>query len=167
MVTRRVLSLLALTAVACATTAREPARLLEQAKLELKLRKFEPAYDDLRAIRVKYPRSPEAADAFALAAQAFHAMYARNRYQPDSPWTTTETRFMFEWLETFFGGDEFPQVSFERLIQGMPYAFYEDYLEFAATRPQLARWTLTVTKDNGLIDSIEAVRADAKPASAS
>ena len=164
---RRVVVVLLGLALGCASSSSEPARLLEQAKLDLKLRRFEPAYDDLRAIRVKYPRSPEAADAFALAAQAFHAMYAKSRYQPDSPWTTTETRFMFEWLETFFVGDDFPQFHFETLIHGMPYAFFDEYQEFAATRPQLARWHLEVTKDNGLIDAIEAVRTDAKPASAS
>ena len=164
---RRILSLLALLALGCATAPSEPARLLAQAKADLKLRRFEPAYGDLRAIRETYPRSPEAVDAFALAAQAFHAMYAKNRYQPDSPWTTAETRFMFEWLETFFGGDEFPQVSVERLVQGMPYAFFEQYEAFASTRPKLARWRLSVTRDNGLIDAIEAVRADAKPGSAS
>jgi hypothetical protein len=150
------LSFLALLSLACATLSHEPARLLEQGRNELKLRKFDAAYADLSAIRAKYPRSPEAADAFAPAAQAFHAMYAKSRYQTDSPWKTTETRFMFEWLATFFGGDEFPQVSFERLVQGMPYEFFEEYERFAATRPELARWRLEVTKDNGLIDTISA-----------
>jgi len=162
-----VVSLLALIALGCATTPSEPERLLAQGKTELARKRFEQAYGDLRTIRTKYPHSPEAADAFTFAAVAFQGIYARTRYQPDSPWTTTETRFMFEWLETFFVGDEFPQVHFETLIHGMPYAFFEDYQEFAATRPTLARWTLTVTKDNGLIDAIEAVRIDTEPASAS
>ena len=162
-----VASLFALLALGCATTSSEPARLLAQGKTELARKRFEQAYGDFRAIRTNHPHSSEAADAFAFAAVAFQGMYARTRYQADSPWTTAETRFMFEWLETFFVGDDFPQVHFETLIHGMPYAFFDEYQEFAATRPQLARWHLEVTKDNGLIDAIEAVRTDAKPASAS
>jgi hypothetical protein len=151
----------------CATFSQEPARLLAQGKTLLDEKRWEESYGAFREIRSEYPHSPEAADAFPFAARVFRLLYSRNRYTPDSRWTTTEPRFMFEWLETFFGGDEFPQVMVETLVQGMPYAFYEDFQSFAATRPQIARWTLTVTKDNGLIDTIEAVRADAKPRSAS
>jgi hypothetical protein len=163
---RCVVSLLALIALGCATTPSEPARLLAQGKTLIDEKKWQESYEAFREIRSEYPHSPEAADAYPFAARVFRLLYSRNRYTPDSPWTTREPRFMFEWLETFFGGDEFPQIMVETLVQGMPYAFYEDYLEFAATRPELARWSLTVTKDNGLIDTIEAVRANAKPRSA-
>jgi hypothetical protein len=160
-------SVLALLALGCATFSHEPERLLAQGRTELGEKRFAQAYETFHEIRATYPHSPEAADAFPLAAQAFQGMYARTRFTADSRWSTTETRFMFEWLETYFGGDEFPQISFQRLVQGMPYEFFEQYEAFAASRPNLARWHLEVTKDNGLVDTIEAVRVDSKSDSAS
>ena len=154
-------------ALGCATWSHEPGRLLEQGNSKLAQRRFGEAWGDLSAIRAKYPHSAESAEAFTPAALAFQAMYARTRFMPDSPWLTTNSQFMFEWLEAFFVADDFPQGHVDLLIHGMPYAFFVEYQKFAATRPTLARWRLSVTTDNGLIDTIQAERANGKPASAS
>lgn len=42
----------------------------------------------------------------------------------------------------------------------MPGGFYDEYRAFAETRPALAVWRLEVEKDNGILESIAAVRTD-------
>jgi hypothetical protein len=142
-------------ALGCASISLEPQRLLDQGRIELDQQNLEAAYAALTRIRREYPRSPQSAEAFPLATRAFQGLHSRMRNtHPDSPWIPEQTQFMFAWLETYFVGDGFPMLQFEALFHGMPRAFLGDYQAFAATRPRLARWSVEVTDDNGLIDEI-------------
>ncbi len=153
--------LLSTTVAGCATLrGGEANRLRDEADALLQAREYEDAYRKLAMIRSRHPDSREAREVFPAAALVFKRLWWQNRYtNPESAWLTTEPRFLFEWFESF-AGDEFPQHEAERLLLGMPGGFYDEYRAFAETRPALAGWRLEVAKDNGILESIAAVRAD-------
>ena len=153
--------LLFTTVASCATLGiGEANRLRDEADALLQARKYEDAYRKLALIRTRHPDSREAREVFPAAALVFKRLWWQNRYtNPESQWLTTEPRFLFEWFESF-AGDEFPQLEAERLLLGMPGGFYDEYRAFAETRPALAVWRLEVEKDNGILESIAAVRSD-------
>lgn len=153
----RALSLLLAVAAGCATLGdRDVRRLRAEADALLEARDEEAAYRQLALIRTRYPDSPEAREVFPAAALLFKRQWWKHRYKdPASPWLTTEPAFLFSWLESL-AGDAFPQQDAERLLTGMPYGFFEEYLAFAATSPSLGAWQLEIEKDNGILESITA-----------
>jgi hypothetical protein len=135
-------------------------RLLEQARASIEARDLDAAYDRLVEIRLKYPDSEQNAEAFRLAAALFHHGYFRSRHsQPNSRWVTTEPAFMLDWFASFFQGTDFPQAQAEELFVGMHQGFFREYLAFAQSRPALSRWTVRAEDDNGIVESIHAVRS--------
>lgn len=137
-----------------------PTRLVEQSKDAFKARDLGLAYQYLALIHTLHPDSPEDREQFRLAARLFVESYFRNRTRLDSPWVQTEPQFMFAWLEQFFrGAEEFPQTQVEALFIGMHYGMFRDFLAWAQSRPDVSAWTITATKDNGIIESIQGSRA--------
>lgn len=153
----RALSLLLALAAGCATLGdRDARRLRDEAQALLDARDEEAAYRQLARIRTRHPDSPAAREVFPAAALVFKRQWWKHRYaDPASPWLTTEPAFLFAWLESL-AGDAFPQQDAERLLTGMPYGFFEEYLAFAATSPALGAWQLEVEKDNGVLEAIRA-----------
>jgi hypothetical protein len=151
----RALSLLLVLATGCATLGdRDARRLRDEADALLAARDEEAAYRRLALIRTRHPDSPEAREVFPAAAIVFKRQWWKRRYsEPESPWLTTEPAFLFAWLESL-AGDGFPQQDAERLLVGMPYGFFEEYVAFAATSPTLGAWQLEVEKDNGILEAI-------------
>jgi hypothetical protein len=135
-----------------------PARhLLDQSYAAIEQREFEAAYDRLAEIRTRYAHSAESREAFPIAASIFRQSYFLYRYQePASRWVGPERRFMLEWFASFFPADEFPQAEAEALFVGMHYGYFRDFLKFAAGRPELASWSVSAEKDNGIVESIAA-----------
>jgi hypothetical protein len=149
--------------VACSTWQgfwNPPRRLLDQAQAAVEQREHDTAYRKLAEIRERYPTSAESPEAFRRAALIFKKRYYENRLtRPDSPWVTSEARFMLDWFAAFLAGPEFPQAEAEALFLGMPYSFFREYLALAQTDPRLSRWAIQAPDDNGIIEAIVAERA--------
>jgi hypothetical protein len=132
-------------------------RLLAEGRTALEENDHETAWRRFAELRTRHPDTPECREAFPLAAAIFKFRYLRDRHaRPDSPFVTTEPRFMLDWLAAYLEGPEFPRAEAEALFLGMPYGFFRDYLALAEGRPQLARWALRAEDDNGIIESIAA-----------
>ena len=168
--TVRALALILIAASGCASLSGEPSRLLEEGRTAVEKKQFEIAYDTLKQLRIRYPERTECDEAYPLAATAFKATYFRKRHKQPS-WVTSESLFMFQWLESYFQGPAFPQQRVEALFLRMPYPFFSSFEAYARSRPQLSRWVLRETNDNGLLDTItgepaakdDAAAADAAP----
>ena len=99
----------------------------------------------------------------------FKRSYFLSRYeQPDSRWLRSEPAFLLDWLASFFGSGAFPQAEAEALFVGMHVGYFRDYLAFAETRPELARFRVWAEDDNGIVESIAAaaVTGDASSSTA-
>jgi hypothetical protein len=132
-------------------------RRLEQAREALARNDLDAAYRDLAEIRRRHPESAASREAFPLAAAIFQRSYYRDRYaRPDSPWLTSEPGFMLDWFASLLDVPTFPQAEAEALFVGMPYGFFRDYLALAGTRPELARWAIVATDDNGIVEQVMA-----------
>jgi hypothetical protein len=157
---RTVLAVLAACVLGCASLgpASRPARLLAEARADLAAGGLEAAYDRLAEIRRRHPHSAECREAFPLAAAIFKRSYFQQRYaQPDSRWLRSEPAFMLDWFGSFFGSGAFPQAEAEALFVGMHVGYFRDYLAFAESRPELARFRVSAEDDNGIVESIWAV----------
>ena len=151
-------------------TTSEPQRLLEEARAvlegatpystESKVEACETAWPSLKRIGTEYP---ESAEGFRLASWCLRTVYNFRRYHvPDSPFVTSEPGFMLEWLMHFFGG-EFPQEQVDQLLVGMPYSLFEEFQLSAASRPELARWTMDAKRENGRVEYIRVSSAEPGP----
>ena len=147
---------------ACEQVFEQPAVLRQRADELVAEKKPELAYRYLALLETLHPDSPESREAFPLAAALFKKLFFFNRTtHPNSVWATSEPVFMYQWVAHFFG-DESPQEQVELLFLGMPYSYFLDFKTYAAKHPELSRWVLQATKDNGLTDSIR-VEPAAKP----
>ena len=144
------------------TVLRRPDRLIELCDAALGNRDFETAFAWLALVRTLYPGSAESRDVFPTAARVFQKAHLAHRTEPGSIWITSEPRFMFDWLASFFeDGAPFPQSQADAFFLGMHYGMFRDFLAWAQQRPDLARWQLVAEKDNGWIFSVAGERADA------
>jgi hypothetical protein len=141
--------------VACASLSREPAHLLDQGRAALDRREYETAYSTFKELRTRYPRRPESDEAFGPACAAFKAAYYRNRHTKPE-WVTSESAFMFQWLEGYFDQPGFPREQVEQLLLRMPYPLFAGFISYARTRPNLAQWVLHEQDDNGIVQTITA-----------
>jgi hypothetical protein len=138
---------------------RPAAALLEQTATALAQEDFETAYYRLKEIRAKHPGSPESAEAFPLAAYCLKRLYTVHRFtDPESVWLNSEKLFLFEWTASYFG-DEFPQQAVLELLVGLPYSFSQEFVAYAATRPESSRWQIRAEEDNGIVHSVTARRS--------
>ena len=134
-----------------------PALLREQADVALKQDDPELAYRYLALIEELHPESPESRELYPAAAKLFKRSYFRNRVgKPDSVWTTAEPAFMFHWLSEFFrDAKEFPQQQVDVLFVGMPVTLHDEFLIYAKGRPKyFSRWETRVTDDDGRIQTV-------------
>lgn len=137
----------------------KPRLLVERAEAALKAQKLETAYQYFALLHTLHPDSPEDRKQFRLAARVFVESYFRHRIEFESAWVKTEPTFMFDWLETFFqGAEQFPQPQVEAMFIGMHYGMFRDFLAYASSHPDIVAWTITATKDNGIIESIRGTR---------
>lgn len=124
----------------------------------------EAAYRSLLRIHREFPGTPSEREAFPLAAALYKRLYFRDRYaSPDAEWVVDGAAALFAWLETYVSGDgetAFPQAEAEALFIGLHYGFIREFQAFAAGRPKLAAWRLTVQKDNGIVESVRAERRE-------
>jgi len=134
-----------------------PALLREQADAALASDDSELAYRYLALIETLHPESAESRELLPAAAKLFKRAYLRNRIaKPDSVWTRSEPAFMFHWLSGFFRDPEkFPQAQVDDLFLGMPVTLYDEFRDYAKSRPKyFGRWEMRVTDDNGRIQSV-------------
>lgn len=158
--------LVAVAGCAAVPTSPSPAArdLLDQANAAVVLDDLEGAYGHLKQIRVRHPGSPESEKAFPLAAYTYRRLWFQHRFtQPDSVWLTSEKRFMFAWLASYFGDGDFPYQAANQLLVGFPLNFFRDFVEYGRSDPQLARWSLRAEADNGIIELVAAAPADEAP----
>jgi hypothetical protein len=156
-------------------TTSDPERLLEEARIALAngspnssesmVGACEAAWPSLKRIGSEHRESAESNEAFRLASWCLRKVYDFRRYHvPDSPFVTSEPRFMLEWLVHFFD-DEFPQEQVDQLLLGMPYSLFRDFQAIAEGHPQLSRWTLHAKRENGRIEYVRATPAETDPPS--
>lgn len=147
----------------------DPKLLLQQADYALKVEKsLTRAYRYLAILHAMHPSSAEDKAAFFIAASIFQKLYFQNRYSsPNSAWTTVEPVFMFQWVSSFFSVEtsSFPKSEVEMLVVGVPVEMLRLYEKFSASNPSMARWKLHFTDDNGVVESITPIPANAKQTS--
>lgn len=141
----------------------EAQRLIEEAGIDPQRDVLEAAYGHLKRVRVEYPESPQSEVAFDLATLLWQQLWFLDRYtRPDSAWRTSEPEFLFDWLASYFeGAEEFPREKAEALLRSMPWSFYQSFLAYARTQPELSRWSFQAEDDNGRIRSVTGERAKA------
>ncbi len=134
------------------------AKLYAQAERSKETQQYELSYRQYALIRALYPDSEEAKKAYPNAAGLFKRFYSRNRHKkPRTTWTTSEPIFMYDWVTIFFG-ETFPQDEMLRLFKGMPSTFFEKFEQFGAKHPEISKWKIGITKDNGIVEEIDAER---------
>lgn len=132
-----------------------PALLLARARAGVAERRLEEPYRLLTLIRTLHPESPEASEAYWLAAAIFQRQYSKNRLtNPDSPWVTTEPAFVFEWMGTFFTAEEAPTDRAVAVFRGMPLGIFRRFEAHAEPRPVFRPWQISVEEDNGIIEIV-------------
>jgi hypothetical protein len=140
---------------------RRPDLLLEASDAALlESRDFETAFAWLALLRTLHPDGAESRDVFPTAARVFRKAYLAHRTEAASIWITSERRFMYEWLESFFetcGG--FPQRQADALFLGTPWSVFGGFVAFAKERPALADWQLVAEDDNGFVDAVAGEKA--------
>jgi hypothetical protein len=146
----------------CAEAKLGPVELHERAVTAAKGGDFELSYRYLALIHIQYPASPQDREAFALAARVFRKNYYRHRTEVGSVWVDREPQFLFGWLAQFYRGrDAYPKDQMNAMFVGMNYGIFREFLAYAKTQasenPGLSRFEFSVEKDNGIIESIEAV----------
>jgi hypothetical protein len=138
-----------------------PETLAERADAALRKRDLELGYRYLALIHILHPESDENHEQFPLAARVFRRNHLRHRSELGSVWVTSEPRFMFGWLGQFCREQEdFPRREMELFFIGMHYGMFRDYLAYAKTSADLSRWTVSAEEDNGIIESLTAVRSE-------
>ena len=138
----------------------DPARLKQLAEAQIARQNYELAYRYVALIHILHPDSPENRDAFPLAAALYRKSWAPHRTELDSIWTTSEPLFLFAWLAGFFpDAKEFPQAQVEALFLGMNGGLLRDFLAYAKPRPYIAQWTISVEKNNGIVEKISGSRS--------
>lgn len=144
----------------------DPALLVDQADAALAREDWPLAYRYLALIHTLHPESEENDAMYPVAARLFRRNWFRSRYTaPQSVWHTSEPVFMFQWLAEYFpeqADGSFPQKRAEQLLVGMPYRFAGYWDDYARSRPKLARWKITASEDNGIIDALTAAPAEAE-----
>jgi hypothetical protein len=130
-----------------------PAPLLEEAGAAYDGGDVAGAYARLKEIRTRHPHSREADEAFPLAARSFRQLWWGRRMadQLDSPWVRSEQAFMFDWLASYCGHDEFPEERMANLFRGMPAFFFADFLAYGAIHAELSRWDIHAEEDDGRV----------------
>jgi hypothetical protein len=143
--------------------AHAPAALRAQAERAIDARQPDLAYRYLAALHALHPRSPEAAEAFPLAAALFKRAYDRHRFtDPGSIWVRAEPAFLFHWLGSFYE-DGSPEEAAKALLLGASYGLFREFEAFAASDPRMRGWKLSVRDDNGIIEAVSARRATDVP----
>ena len=61
---------------------------------------------------------------------------------------------MYDWLASFYTGDEFPKEPTRRLLHNMPTWFLKDFVAHTSEHPAVSRWSIAWEKDNGRITSV-------------
>jgi hypothetical protein len=124
----------------------------------------ERAYRYLALIRQLHPESPEAREAFVPAARFHRFLYRAHRVRDlHSSWIVTEPIFMIHWVSSFFEPGVFPEEELDVLMWKMPMSFYRQLEGYAKTHPEMRKWRLEVEEDNGVVEKIVGVPADAPP----
>ena len=135
----------------------DPEMLKHLAQQEIDQSRWELGYRYLASLRALHPEASLDSEVFRNAAILFRRAYFRNRLvKPESVWLTSEPAFLFHWLEGFSDG-AFPQEQASYLLTRMPVDFLRRYEAWAQGRPKLGAWTLRFEKDNGIVQSIEAI----------
>jgi hypothetical protein len=140
---------------------RRPDLLIEASDAALlESRDFETAFAWLALVRTLHPDSSESRGVFPTAARVFRKAYLANRTEAGSIWISSERRFMYEWLESFFEtGGGFPQEQADALFLGTPWSVFGGFVAFAKERPALAGWQLVAEDDNGFVDAVSGENA--------
>jgi len=138
----------------------EAAELLEKARDEIEVERFEEAYPHLKAIHENHPNSLEDVTAFTLASRIVGRAYRRDRYaDPESRWMTTERLYVYDWLATFVWS-EFPRERVEDMLVRTPWSYAQLFVAWAEGQPRMAQWEMRVEEDNGLVERVTAVRRE-------
>ncbi len=99
-----------------------------------------------------------AKEAFEVGSYCHKRLYFRERLvdreYDDSPWLTTKQTDVFEWLASFFEGDEYPEQAVNTLLAGYPYRVFALFREFAAERPELSGFDMKAKLDNGIVEYV-------------
>ncbi|MFO0689014.1 MAG: hypothetical protein U0900_09915 [Myxococcota bacterium] len=139
-----------------------PSALVERAREAASRNDLEGAYCHFALLRTLHPESQEARESFPLAAFAFKGLYQRHFYHDHAAnlaWLASEPRFMFDWLGTFFDGDEFPRASVMAILHDMPKALADELTAYVAEgHGPISAWRMTVSMDNGRIAGVTAER---------
>lgn len=139
-----------------------PAQLLEQAKHLISQQKLDEGYSLLQVIHMKHPESEEDFEAFGLARRVFGNRYFRTRYvEATGAWANSRAYDIFQWANSYIEDERFPEI-IELTLRGLPYPLYQQYLDFSGRPFDLeSTWSIRVTKDNGMIDSVKAAKVEA------
>jgi hypothetical protein len=98
-----------------------------------------------------------------LAAGIFKRQYFASRYTaPDSVWLQAEPAFLFHWLSGYFAEESAPENELKALLLGMPLSFFKEFERHQQRIASLRTWNVSVTDDNGFIDTISFITTTAK-----
>jgi hypothetical protein len=156
-------------ALACAgsraPSPQSPTALLETLQLVAGVEDWERAYALAQQIDREHPDSAERDQAYPIACHAWQRLWYRARYaEPDSVWKHAERDAMFHWAASYFTSDGgFPQEETEELLKGLPWSMGQEFLAWAADRPDVARWAIAVEEDNGRIEGVSGLPASSGP----
>lgn len=136
-------------------------------------RKPEMAYRYATLLRSLHPESPETDEIYPIACWAFKPIWRYRRLaEPQSAWATAEMAFMFNWLASYYEGDEYPKERTERLLLNMPPSFFYEFRGYVDRvgrygSPAVAEWTFEFEEDNGRLEKLTATRVDPADATGS
>lgn len=137
---------------------RDVGPLVEEAQAAAKARDYESCYELARRAAAARSGPDQARRAFEVGAYCHQKLYHRDRpignHVIESRWTSTEQTRMFEWAATFFDGKTYPKDIMNTLLGGYPYAVWQEFKSFAATRPELAQYAMRVSVDNGIVQFV-------------
>ncbi|MBY0400748.1 hypothetical protein K2X89_10660 [Myxococcota bacterium] len=140
----------------------QPSQLVARARAAAGQNDLETAYCRFAVLHTLHPESPEAREAFPIAAYVFKGLYQRRYYHDHSSnvaWLASEPRFMFDWLATFFDDDAFPTAPVMGILHDMPGALADDLKAYIAEgHGPISSWRLTVSMDNGRIAEVTGER---------
>jgi hypothetical protein len=160
-----VLTLIVIAVGACALGDGGRARALrEEARDVMRQGDIEAAFETLKQLATSHPDAPETREAFLEACELSRFLYFKHRVaDPRSRWTTTELDFMFSWLARYYGEGEPPEVETNSLFGGFTGDVFRRFQDHARSDPRLAGWVFRAKDDNGVIQSVSAVRSEAPP----